>query len=91
MKKLLSILLAVLMLTVIMAGCKSDNGNTDTNTTTKTTEPTTVSTITTAPTQTDYTGVYDDLLFEIYQNILYITYDPENTEDYEGTMGIREA
>lgn len=91
MKKFLSILLAVLMLTVIMAGCKSDNRNTDTNTATKTTEPTSVSTITTAPTQTDYTGVYDDLLFEIYQNILDITYAPENTEDYEGTMGIREV
>ncbi len=94
-KRILSMLLATMLLVGVLAGCESGNtgntGNTGITDTTTVNNDTTTETVTTTAPQVNYTGVYDDLLFEIYQHILSITYDPEKAEDYEGTMGIREV
>ena len=94
--KLLSFILLSVMLLGVLAGCGE---NPDTNITTapetsnitESTGTTTAANATTALTEYDYSAIYDDLLFELYQHILAITYDSENSEDYEGTMGIREV
>ena len=75
------------MLSVVLTGCKSDTKDTETTQVASAdTEPTT-----TVTSQTDFTGVYDDLLFELYQHILAVTYDYETATDYQGTMGISEV
>ena len=83
--KFLALALTLILAVCIFTGCK-EGTTTDT-----TTAPITNVPLTTEIPDTDYTAVYDDLLFELYQHILAITYDPENTVEYEGAMGIREV
>lgn len=83
--KLLALTLALLLTLCVFTGCKNE-GNTNQSTSPVTTEQTT-----TNATVVDYTGVYDELLFEIYQHILAITYDAKNSDIIDGDIGIREV
>ncbi len=87
--KLIALTLAVLMTMCLFTGCKEDT-NTGTSTETTTISDTPAS-ITTEIPDIDYTGVYDDLLFEIYKHILTITYDAENSDSMDGDAGFREV
>lgn len=87
-RKFTAFILLAIMLFGILAGCKNAPDTHDT--TEGETEITTNTTNVTKP-ATNYTGVYDELQFAIYQHILAITYDPELSEVMDGDAGIREV
>lgn len=86
--KLLALILALIMTMCLFSGCKEGK---NTGTTTDTTASDTSAPITTEAPDTDYTGVYDDLLFDIYKHILAITYDAEHSDSMDGDAGFREV
>lgn len=88
MKKITALVLVTLMILTVFAGCGDKSGKSGGTTVTPTEVPTTVEVLTTEP-QKDYTGIYDELLFEIYKHILNIEYDPEGAEVMDGDSGIR--
>lgn len=96
-RKITALILLSIMLLGVLAGCK-DNTNSTKATTTATqvvtkevTSTETPSTVTPAQPDVDYSEIYDDLLFKIYQHILAITYDPELSDEMIGDIGIRET
>ncbi|MBE6735249.1 MAG: hypothetical protein E7563_07925 [Ruminococcaceae bacterium] len=86
--KLLALILALIMTMCMFSGCKEGK---NTGTTTDTTTSDTSAPITTEVPDTDYIGVYDDLLFDIYKHILAITYDAEHSDSMDGDAGFREV
>lgn len=88
MKKITALVLLVLMILTVLSGCGDKSEKTGDTTVIPTEVPTTAEVLTTEP-EKDYTGIYDELLFEIYKHILNIEYDPEGAEVMDGDSGIR--